>query len=142
MLYKILYNYWSMVSEVVKELEAAKAKVAELETELSKERQEKLAKLHEEFGYSSLNAFIKALREAVGAPVSGARRGRKAKAVKKAAGKARKGKRAKVTDDMKEQVRAMVGEGKTGAAIAKSLGVSLPTVHNIKKALGLVKARR
>ena len=32
--------------------------------------------------------------------------------------------------------------GKTGAAIAKSVGISLPSVQNIKKALGLVQARK
>ena len=31
--------------------------------------------------------------------------------------------------------------GKTGGEIAKSLGISLPSVQNIKKALGLVKKR-
>ena len=30
---------------------------------------------------------------------------------------------------------------KTGSQIAKSLSISLPSVQNIKKALGLVKAR-
>ncbi len=35
----------------------------------------------------------------------------------------------------------MVEGDKTGAEIAKSLGISLPSVQNIKKALGLVKKR-
>jgi DNA-binding CsgD family transcriptional regulator len=35
----------------------------------------------------------------------------------------------------------MVDAGKTGAEIAKELKISLPSVQNIKKALGLVKAR-
>jgi hypothetical protein len=33
----------------------------------------------------------------------------------------------------------MVGEGKTGAQIAAAVGISLPSVQNIKKALGLVR---
>ena len=33
----------------------------------------------------------------------------------------------------------MVNEGKTGGETAKSLGISLPSVQNIKKALGLVR---
>ena len=35
----------------------------------------------------------------------------------------------------------MVSDGKTGAEIAKAAGISLPSVQNIKKALGLVKKR-
>jgi hypothetical protein len=34
-----------------------------------------------------------------------------------------------------------VESNKTGAAIAKELKISLPSVQNIKKSLGLVKAR-
>ena len=32
--------------------------------------------------------------------------------------------------------------GKTGGEIAKAIGISLPSVQNIKKELGLVKKRR
>jgi hypothetical protein len=35
----------------------------------------------------------------------------------------------------------MVDSGKTGAQIAEALSISLPSVQNIKKALGLVKER-
>jgi hypothetical protein len=35
----------------------------------------------------------------------------------------------------------MVDAGRTGAEIAKALSISLPSVQNIKKALGLVKER-
>jgi transposase len=38
-------------------------------------------------------------------------------------------------------VIAAVQEGKSGAEISKSLGLSLPSVQNIKKEAGLVKAR-
>ena len=42
---------------------------------------------------------------------------------------------------MRKAVGEMVAAGQTGAAIAKALKISLPSVQNIKKALGLVKAR-
>jgi DNA-binding CsgD family transcriptional regulator len=42
---------------------------------------------------------------------------------------------------MREEVKKMVEAGKTGSEIAKAIGVSLPSVQNIKKKLGLVKAR-
>lgn len=50
-------------------------------------------------------------------------------------------KRTKVTDAMRALVKKLVTEGKSGSKIAKQVGISMPTVHNIKKALGLVKAR-
>jgi len=43
---------------------------------------------------------------------------------------------------MKQELKALVGQGKTGAVIAKTLGISLPSVQNIKKELGLVQARK
>ena len=46
-----------------------------------------------------------------------------------------------ITDDTRAQVKKMVESDKTGAEIAKALGISLPSVQNIKKALGLVKKR-
>lgn len=52
------------------------------------------------------------------------------------------GKRAKVTDEMRARVKVLSDEGKTGAQIADTLGVSGPTVQNIRKKLGLVKARK
>jgi hypothetical protein len=72
----------------------------------------------------------------------GAKPGRKPKAAKapKAAGGPR-GKRARITDEAKLQVKVLSEQGKTGAEISKLLGISAPSVQNIKKALGLVKAR-
>jgi hypothetical protein len=128
-----------MVIEVVKELEAAKAKVVELELSLEKELTQKLSRLPYEFGFDDLGSFIKALKSA-----AGARRGRgrgKGKAVK-ATKPGKRGKRARITPEIKAQVKALVNDEKTGAEIAKALGISLPSVQNIKKELGLVKARK
>ena len=126
-----------MVIEVVKELEAAKAKVAELEQSLEKELTQKLSRLPYEFGFDDLKSFIRALKEA-----AGTRRGRaKAAGAGKAAKAGKKGKRAKITAEVKAKVKELVNDDKTGAQIAKELGISLPSVQNIKKALGLVKKR-
>jgi transposase len=38
-------------------------------------------------------------------------------------------------------VKKLVAAGKTGSQIAKAVGVSLPSVQNIKSALGMVKSR-
>ena len=130
-----------MVIEVVKELEAAKAKVAELQQSLAKELTQQLSRLPYEFGFDDLPSFIKALKDA-----AGARKGRgpgKAKvAAAKPAKAGKRGKRARITPEIKAKVKELVNDEKTGAQIAKELGISLPSVQNIKKELGLVKARK
>ncbi len=50
-------------------------------------------------------------------------------------------KRAKVTDAMRAKAEKLFGEGKTSGEVASRLGISVATVSNIKKALGLVKAK-
>jgi len=131
-----------MLTEKIKELEAAKAKVQDLETKILSERPSELAGLPDKYGFKSLNEFIKAVKAAVAS--SGARRkpGRKAAAAKKAVvAKKKTRSRARITDETRATVKALVEAGKSGAAIAKELSISLPSVQNIKKALGLVKAR-
>jgi DNA-binding NarL/FixJ family response regulator len=128
-----------MVTEVLKELQAAKAKVAELESELAKERRETLAGLPKEFGFESVEEFIQAVREASGS--ASRRRGRAAKASTSSGGKKRS-KRARITPELKDQVKQAVQAGKTGAEIAKQFSISVPSVQNIKKEFGLVKSRK
>ena len=125
-----------MVTEVIKELEAARAKVAELENSLAKERKQQLAGLPKEYGFDNVDDFIKAIKSAGNAP----RRGRKAKAAPAASSKKRS-KRARITPEVKEKVKAAVSAGKTGAEIAKEFGISVPSVQNIKKEFGLFKSR-
>lgn len=50
--------------------------------------------------------------------------------------------RAKITPDTKAKVKAMVGQDKTGTEIAQALNISLLSVQNIKKELGLVQERK
>jgi len=125
-----------MVKDIKQEIEIAKAKVAELEGFLK--NQGKLARLPFDYGYADLKSFIKALKRAAGAKPA---RGRKAVKVVKAK-KGKRGKRARITPEVKEAVKAAVVAGKTGAVIAKELGISLPSVQNIKKEFGLVKKRK
>ena len=122
-----------MVTDTVKQLQAAKAKVAALEQSIVKEQSQKLAKLPAQLGFDSVADLIKALKQ-----VSG---GRKAGKVAKAGKPGKRAKRAKITPEVKDKVKEAVKAGKTGAAIAKDLGISLPSVQNIKKELGLVKKR-
>lgn len=121
-----------MVKDTAKQLQAAKAKVAALEQSIVKQQSQKLAKLPAQLGFASVADLIDALKQ-----VSGGRAPKAAKAGKPG----KRAKRAKITPEVKDKVKEAVKAGKTGSAIAKDLGISLPSVQNIKKELGLVKKR-
>ena len=87
--------------------------------------------LPEKYGYASAAELIKAIRAAAGA--GGKRRGRKA---------GRHRKHARITPELRGKIKAALQAGKTGGRVAADYGVSLPSVYNIKKAAGLVKARK
>ena len=127
-----------MVTKQIKELEVTKAKMAALEKSIAKGLQRALAALPAEYGFGSVNEFVKALKAAPGS--SSGRKGRRGASVR-AGGKAKRRRRAVITDATRTSVKRLVESGKTGAQIARTLRISLPSVQNIKKALGLVKAR-
>lgn len=113
--------------DTLKQIAAYRNRIATLESKLHAE----LSKLPRKFGFSNVEAFIAELRRASGAS--------KLRKVGKTGGRK---KRAKITDVTRQKVKALVAAKKTSAAIARQLGISVPTVQNIKKALGLVKARK
>ncbi len=125
-----------MVTKQIKELEATKAKIVTLEKSIAKRLHKELASLHKTYGYGSLKDFVKALKASSG-PHGKSRRFKPSKS----APKARRRKRAIINDETRASVKKLVESGKTGSQIAKALSISLPSVQNIKKALGLVKAR-
>lgn len=123
-----------MVTEKIKQLQELQAQAANLQQSIEAERTKELAALPAQYGFDSVESFIKAVRAAGGKGKG--KRGRKPKA---AAGGKRS--RTKITPELKQKVIAAVNAGKTGAAIASEFGISLPSVQNIKKEAGLVKAR-
>jgi hypothetical protein len=125
-----------MVTKQIKQLEAAKANLARLETAVSRHLQKELAGLPRAYGFDSLKSFFRAVTAAAGGKSRGP-----AKAPKAAGGKKRR-KRAVITDATRAAVKKLAEAGKSGAEISKEVGISLPSVQNIKKALGLVKARK
>ncbi len=133
-----------MVTDKIKELEAARAKLATLEQSIADELNNELAGLPAKFGFESVGEFVRAVNAAAGGSRGrGRRRGRppgKAKGPAKKTGRGRRT-RAVITDETRAQVKKMVDAGKTGAEIAENLKISIPSVQNIKKALGLVKER-
>ncbi|MBI5771083.1 MAG: helix-turn-helix domain-containing protein [Verrucomicrobia bacterium] len=120
-----------MVTDKIKELEATKARVTKLEQSIAAQLTKELAALPGQYGFDSVEAFCKAVKAA-----AGKRRGSAPKKAK-AAGKKRR-KRAVITDATRAEVKKLVEAGKTGGEIAAAVGISLPSVQNIKKALGLV----
>jgi hypothetical protein len=122
-----------MVADKIKALAKTRAKLAELEKSVATELNRELSALPAKYGYDSLPAFFSAVRAAS--------RGR-GRAGKPAGNGAPRRKRAVITAETRAKVKALIEAGKTGAEIAKTVGISLPSVQNIKKALGLVKARK
>lgn len=119
-----------MNATTLKEIETARAKLAALEAAHADEQQKELATLPSQYGFESAKAFIKAVRAATGGGSGAVGRGKKRRT------------RAIITDATRAEVKKMAAAKKTGAEIAKALGISLPSVQNIKKALGLVKERK
>jgi hypothetical protein len=139
-----------MVTDKLKELEAARLKLATLERSLADELNQELASLPGKYGFASTSEFVSAVNAAAGGGPGrprGRRRGRPPSTAAKpaAAPAAKRGRkrrtRAVITDETRAQVKKMVDSGKTGAEIAQTLKISVPSVQNIKKALGLVKER-
>jgi hypothetical protein len=129
-----------MVASKIKQLNAVRAKLAHLEKTVETELRQELAVLHEQFGFSDLKSFFKAVRAAAGGGIEG--RSRKPGRPKKTAAVPKTRKRAKITAAIRSRVKKLVQAGKSGSKIAKAVGISLPSVQNIKKAAGLVKSRK
>jgi hypothetical protein len=124
-----------MVTEKIKQITQYQTKIDALKKAIAAQLKHDLSSLHEKYGFESPLELIEAIKASGG----GKRRGRVAKA---APGGKKRRKRAKITPEMKQKLKSLVEAGKTGTAIAKTLGISLPSVQNIKKELGLVKARK
>ncbi|MEX2045034.1 MAG: helix-turn-helix domain-containing protein [Opitutus sp.] len=133
-----------MVTNKLKELAATRAKLASLEQAIANELNRELASLPSKYGFASADDFARAVRAAGGV---GRRRGRPPKSAARKAGKVKaaggrkRRKRAVITDATRALVKKLVEAGKTGSEIAKAVRISLPSVQNVKKALGLVKKR-
>lgn len=121
-----------MPSNKLKEIAAYRAKIAALEKAVAEEQQKKLAGLHKEAGFDSTEELIDALKGLV--KPTRKSRGR-------AAGKAGRASRTRITPAIKAGVGQAVEAGKKGAEIAMQFGISIPSIQNIKKELGLVKTR-
>jgi DNA invertase Pin-like site-specific DNA recombinase len=123
-----------MLTKLIKSLHDAKAQVDELEAKVEKGLKETLATIHAEYGFDSVETFVKAVKKA---SQDAETRGRKA--ANRAFPRA---KRAKINAAVRATVKNLVKAGKSGAEVARAVGISTASVQNIKKALGLVKTTR
>ena len=129
-----------MVTDKIKTLAITRARVAELEKSIATELNRELAALPGKYGFDNLPAFFQAVKDASRGKVRTQSKNSSTKSTGTGTGKRRK--RAIITPETKSKVKSLVESGKTGAEIAKIVGISLPSVQNIKKDLGLVKARK
>jgi hypothetical protein len=122
----------------IRKLIAARKRLARLEKIVSTELPRELAGLFERYRFADVHSFLDAVRGAAGGRnTRGGLRSKKAAV----APKAKKRKRAKITDAVRARVKKLFHAGSSGSKIAKAVGISLPSVQNIKKAFGLVKKR-
>ena len=117
-----------MINPIIRRLAQARATAVKLEQSFVRE----LASLPKAYGFDSLKEFIAAVEASGRGKRSGAKRAKKPS-------KPKTRKRAVITDSVRAKVKALLKAGKSGSQIAKAVGISLPSVQNIKKALGLVK---
>jgi DNA invertase Pin-like site-specific DNA recombinase len=121
-----------MLNNKLQELAKARAAVAQLEQEIQTNLQKELAGLPAQYGFTSVAKFAAAVTKATGSKPT------KSATQPPATGKKRR-KRAKITAETKDEVKKLAAAGKTGAEIATAVGISLPSVQNIKRELGLVR---
>jgi hypothetical protein len=121
-----------MSNKTIDKISQLKSQLAALEGDLLAD----LAELPGQYGFANADEFIAAFRKAVSAgPV--ARKVAKAPKAEPKAPKVKAGrkKRVRITPEIEEQVKTLLAEGKNGPEIAKTVGISIPTVSNIKKKL-------
>jgi hypothetical protein len=121
-----------MVTDKLKQLTEYQTKIDELKNSIEQERSKALSHLHEEYGFKTPAELIKALRAAAGPKGAGTRK----------QGGIRRRKHARITADLREKIKVALQSGKTGTQVAAEFGVSVPSIHNIKKEFGMVKSRK
>jgi hypothetical protein len=101
------------------------------------ETQQRLSSLYKEFGFRTNADLVKALQKlspsGKGAPKAKGPKGPKGAKGPKAKGG--KGKRVRITPEIEAKVKELKGQGIGTAAIARTLGISSPSVYKITKGL-------
>jgi hypothetical protein len=117
-------------------LQKAEAQVEQLRKKAAEERLGHLKNLHTSFGFASRGDLIDAL-----STLDGGRRGRAAAGGAAAASNGKR-RRARITPEMRSDVIKAIKAGDAAGSVAKRFVISIQSVQNIKKAAGLVQARK
>jgi len=103
-------------------------KLAKLEKQAFLEKQNLLKGLPKKLGYNSVPELVAALQR-----VQGKARANSVPSTTR--------KRTKITDQLRKKIVKACKQGKKGREMVEMFGVSIPTIHNIKKAAGLTRSR-
>lgn len=141
----------SNLQTLTQTLEKKRAELEKLQQEIEQAQEKELTALPKQVGLETVDELIKALAAyasprmkgllAGNAPAPRQPRAARESAAAGAASSESRRTRTTITDEMRQQVIELTKAGKTGAEIAESVGISLPSVANIKKAAGLTKKR-
>ncbi len=112
-----------MVTDKIQQIETFKKRITALEKQVEKQ----LSELHIKYGFSTVDDFVAAVKN-VNSKDPGKNSGCKRN-------------RTIITPALKQKVVEALKAGRTGEEVAETSGISLPSVYNIKKAVGLTKAR-
>ncbi len=137
------------IDTLMDSLAKQRATVKRLEAEYEAARRKQYTSLPSQFGLQTIDELIKALVPFASPRLKGmfnsGARGKPTKQAERAEPTTktpRKRKRAKITRELRAKVIAAIKTGgKTGGEIADELGISMPSVANIKSEAGLTKKR-
>ncbi|HVW19980.1 MAG TPA: hypothetical protein VHC86_02095 [Opitutaceae bacterium] len=121
-----------MSSKLIQKLRKAEAEVAKLELAIADEMPTAMAKLASQFGFNTIEDFLRAFERLAKARERRGRPGRKLTT--------RRRKRTKITPAIRAKVQQLLIGGNAASKIARTVGISPATVQSIKKASGLVKS--
>lgn len=130
----------STLGSTLTALQKAEAQVEFLRKKAANERGKHLEGLHLSFGFASPRELIDAL-EALGGKRRRAGSARTTEGGEPARVGAT-GRRARLTPEAKTGILEAIKTGESGVSVAKRFAISVQTVQNIKKAAGLVQARK
>ena len=127
-----------MVTNRLRELAVARAKLASLEARVAALRNAELSGLPDRYGFDDAASFGAAVKAAARAVAKWKRRGVE---VTPSGFERKRRRRAAITGAIRAKVKALTKAKKTAVKISQMLRISEPSVHRIRKALGLVRKR-
>lgn len=127
-----------MVTDKLKEVAIARAKVASLEARISALQKAELAGLPDRYEFDDAASFAAAVMLAARKVAKWRSRGID---VVPASFERKRRRRAVITDAVRAKVKALAKAGKTHPQIARALGISEPSVHRIASPSFLIKRK-